>query len=215
MSKSLVNLVTHLSFFAAPDVANPWATRDAHSQDRDDAGPPMRRRLLREALNCPDPRFILIGEAPGYRGARITGVPFTSESLIYEGLVNSALRRHQGTRLTYREPPWGEATATVVWRTLHQLKLANRVVCWNAFAWHPHLPGLPASNREPTRTEIQAGLDVLDAFLHYFKGVPVLAVGQVAANTLKRCGVGVRQVLRHPSHGGAAAFRLGLATSGL
>lgn len=32
------------------------------------------------------PRVILVGEAPGYRGCRLTGVPFTSEHLLMNNM---------------------------------------------------------------------------------------------------------------------------------
>ena len=40
----------------------------------------QRRKNLIAHLSCPDPLCIIIGEAPGYRGARFTGVPFTKIS---------------------------------------------------------------------------------------------------------------------------------------
>ena len=120
--------------------------------------------------------MLLVGEAPGYRGARISGVPFTSER-----------------QLTGAGP--AEATATIVHRTLHELELSERVLLWNVVPTHP---GTATSNRPPTRAEIEAGA-VFAAELA--RGRLVIGVGRIAAAALSASYV------RHPSHGGARAFR--------
>ncbi|MEZ5098856.1 MAG: uracil-DNA glycosylase [Thermoleophilia bacterium] len=127
--------------------------------------------------------LLLVGEAPGWRGARVSGLPFTSE------------------RQLAGEGP-AEATATIVARTLAELGLTERVVLWNAVPTHPHLPGRPDSNRPPTRAEVEAARPFLEALA---RGRRVVAVGRVAAAALPGA-----PALRHPSHGGARAFRAGL-----
>ena len=126
-----------------------------------------------------------MGEAAGYRGARVSGIPFTSER-----------------QLTGRGP--GEATATIVRRVLAELGLEESVLCWNVVPTHPHLRGFPESNRRPTRAEVEAGRPYLDELA---AGRRVVALGRVAAAVLGCAYV------RHPSHGGATAFRAGLLQS--
>lgn len=82
---------------------------------------------------------------------------------------------------------------------------------WNAFAWHPHKPGVPLSNRAPTKTELGAGLYVLRGLLALFSGVAVVPVGRVAERTLAALGVATMPALRHPAMGGASQFRAGAA----
>ena len=103
--------------------------------------------------------FLLVGEAPGYRGARISGVPFTSER-----------------QLTGSGP--AEATATVVHRILAELGLAERVLLWNVVPTHP---GSASSNRPPTRSEIEAGLPFARQLAD---GRRVIAVGRLAQAAL-------------------------------
>ena len=38
-----------------------------------------------------NPQILLVGEAPGYRGCRLTGVPFTSELILVNGLETLGL----------------------------------------------------------------------------------------------------------------------------
>ena len=92
-----------------------------------------------------------------------------------------------------------EATATIVHRTLAALGLQDDVLLWNVVPTHP---GTATSNRAPTRAEVRAGLPFAARLA---TGRRVVAVGRLAAAALEA------PYLRHPSHGGAAAFLSGLA----
>lgn len=186
------------------NVFNPWIQIDPMDGPNASAA---RLTRLRAHFNC-DPLLILIGEAPGYQGCHFSGVPFTNEKLILENMIPRVSA--PSGRFTLRDRPWCEPSATIVWRALHELGIADRVVMWNAFAWHPHKPGEPYSNRAPTRAEIDAGLPVLRAVLDHFAGVPVVPVGRVAEVTLSALGIKTRPGIRHPANGGASKFRAGL-----
>jgi hypothetical protein len=91
-----------------------------------------------------------------------------------------------------------EATATIVRRVLAELGLEEATLCWNVVPTHP---GTEATNRRPTGAEVDAGA----AFLaRLSRGRRVLAVGRLAE------AVTCAPYVRHPSHGGAEAFRDGL-----
>ena len=126
--------------------------------------------------------FLLVGEAAGHRGARVSGIPFTSER-----------------QLTGRGP--AEATATIVRRTLAELALEEQVLCWNVVPTHPHLSVRHETNRRPTRAEVEASRPFLRELA---RGRTVLAVGRLAEQVTEA------PYVRHPSHGGAAEFRAGL-----
>jgi uracil-DNA glycosylase len=150
---------------------------------RDGVGADIRRARLEEYLRSRDrARLLLVGEAAGYRGARASGLPFTSE------------RQVSGA------PP-GEATATIVQRVLAELDLADDVLLWNVVPTHPHQPGRPGSNRLPTRAEAAEGARFVAELAH---GRRVVAVGRLAQQLLGA------PYVRHPSHGGATGFRDGL-----
>jgi uracil-DNA glycosylase len=123
--------------------------------------------------------LLLVGEAAGWRGTRVSGVPFTSER-----------------QLTGSGP--AEATATIVHGVLRELRLEDAVLLWNLVPTHPHRPGEPCSNRPPTRAEIAAGRRFLERLA---AGRRVVAVGRLAQAELGG------PYVRHPSHGGATAFR--------
>jgi uracil DNA glycosylase superfamily protein len=127
---------------------------------RDGAGAALRRERLRGYLDArQDAPLLLVGEAAGYRGARISGIPFTSER-----------------QLTGQGP--AEATATIVRRILAELDLEGEVLCWNVVPTHP---GTASSNRVPTRAEIEAGLPFAQELSG---GRRVVAVGRLAEAAL-------------------------------
>src|SRR5436190_8717094 len=127
---------------------------------RDGDGAASRRERLRAYLQArQDAPLLLVGEAAGYRGARVSGIAFTSER-----------------QLTGRGP--AEASATIVHRVLDELGIEGDVLLWNVVPTHP---GTPASNRRPTRAEVEASWTFLEALT---RGRRVVAVGRLAAAVL-------------------------------
>lgn len=118
---------------------------------RDRLGAYLEQRL--------EARYLLVGEAAGYRGARVSGIPFTSER-----------------QLTGTGP--AEATATIVRGTLDELGVADEVLLWNVVPTHP---GTVRANRRPTAAEIRGGMPFLDELL---VGRVPIAVGRVAQAVL-------------------------------
>lgn len=205
-SAAFENIADKLVAFRAPDVFNPW--RDIDPLDVDGAAAPsMRLERLRRHFNAPA-TALLIGEAPGYQGCHFSGIAFTSEALLCEGAIP---RIGRCERITTRERPWREPSATIVWRSLYEHGLAETVVMWNAFAFHPHIPSEPYTNRAPTWRELELAEPILLSVLSHFVGVRVVAIGNVAASALARLGVTVDAKVRHPSMGGAPEFLAGIA----
>ena len=190
-----------------PGLYNPWRETCVH--DTPDNGPEARTERLAAHLDCPHPRALLIGEAPGYQGCRYSGVAFTSERLLLEGAIPRIAS--PAGRLTTRPLPFSEPSATIVWKTLYAQGLAESVILWNAVQLHPHRPDAPWTNRTPTPEEVALGRPGLEVLRAAFPEVPILAVGQKAAGLLEAMGLPVAAVLRHPANGGATRFAQGLA----
>jgi uracil-DNA glycosylase len=143
----------------------------------------LRRERLAQYLGAREAApILLVGEAAGYRGARVSGLPFTSER-----------------QLTGAGP--AEATATIVHRVLAELHAEEDVLLWNLVPTHP---GTSDSNRPPTRAEVAASMPFLRELAG---GRRKIAVGRLAETVLGS------PYVRHPSHGGAAAFRAGVAAA--
>ena len=121
---------------------------------RDGPAAAVRRRRLVEYLDRDGGApLLLVGEAAGYRGARVSGIPFMSER-----------------QLTGAGP--AEASATIVRATLAELEL--EALCWNVVPTHP---GSAIANRRPTAGEVSAARPFLDELARDRR---VVAVGRLA-----------------------------------
>lgn len=188
-----------------PDLFNPW--KDSCFEDELWNGPAAKRDRLAAHLDC-SPDFILCGEAPGYQGCRHSGIAFTSERLLLEGSIpRIPLLRD---RLTKRERPYSEPSATIVWKTLYRLEIAEKTILWNAVQLHPYKTGHPQSNRTPTPTEIALGTPALRILVEAFPSARIVAVGKKAEGLLLSLGISPAATVRHPANGGASAFSKGL-----
>jgi hypothetical protein len=152
---------------------------------------------------------LLLMEAPGYRGCRVTGVPVTSRRVMSSPLLHGGLfapMPDEQVEPAFR-PYLSEQSATIVWQALADLNAAP--LLWNAFPFHPHPPQQPTANRTPRATEVQAGLAYLQALLGVIDVRRVVAVGNVAARALTLLGVD-HTPIRHPAQGGKHDFVRGL-----
>lgn len=117
--------------------------------------PLLRARLTGYLTDRGDAPILLVAEAPGYRGTRVSGIPLTSER-----------------QLTGSGP--AEASATIVHRVLAEAALVDLVLLWNLVPTHP---GTATSNRRPTRKEIDASAPFLAQLA---AGRRVIPVGRLA-----------------------------------
>ncbi len=197
-----------------PDAFNPYSAAAAGDTARNNA---TRRENLRLYLlemahrfAAGAPRVLLLAEAPGYRGCRLTGVPVTSRLLLVGipelGLFGAA-QGYQQTDDAGFEDVRGEQTATILWGTLAGLGVAPLI--WNTYPFHPHKPGEPRSNRAPRSSEIAQGMDFARLLLALYEPAQIIAVGNTAAHALAALQLPHDKV-RHPAQGGKRDFVTGL-----
>jgi hypothetical protein len=182
-------------------VFNLYRTDDPELDAR--GGAARRRENLRRYLKAlPNPKYAFIGIAPGWRGARFTGVPFTDEHRLC--LPGSCYDRSSKREAAYRE-----ATAGTM---MGLLGARHDVVCWNVVPWHVHEPGNRLSNADPDSETVGYGLEAIEFFFNrLYPNVQVVAVGQLPATVLAGFKVQGRAIdvvanIRHPAHGGGAEF---------
>jgi uracil-DNA glycosylase len=190
----------------APDSYNQVAYGNPYNDIR-------RANLLRYFQQMADfaPAVMLVGEAPGYRGARLTGVPVGSRRIVLGGVPALGI---YGTANGYQDVPepgferiQGEQTATAVWGTLAEIgKIA---LIWSAYPFHPHVLGLPLTNRAPRRPETDLGLEFLRQVIDLYRPSTYVAVGNFGDSALTRLGIDHLKV-RHPAQGGKNDFVRGL-----
>jgi len=198
---------------------NPWYDQDPE-HDLDSRAPKIRRDQLERYLSERQGRakYLFIAEALGYQGGHFTGIAMTSERILlghqtekYGVEPDHVFKKatpQRTSRPDFIEKGMTEPTATIMWGALIDEGInPYDVVLWNAVPWHPYKPekGL-LSNRTPTQTEMEAGLEHLQKFIRLFDDVELIAVGRKCEQSLSELGkkyIGVR----HPANGGAPKFR--------
>lgn len=208
MNKSKLSLANRLVETLPIGVAglfNPW--RDHCPHDAAGNGPAEKLERLALHLDCV-PEFILTGEAPGYQGCRYSGIAFTSERLLGEGSI-PRIPTPSG-RLSTRRLPFSEPSATIVWKTLYRLGIAERTLLWNAMQLHPYRSDNLWSNRTPTPDEIRLGEPALRMLIEAFPSARIVAVGKKSEGLLREMDIPIAGSVRHPANGGATEFAAGL-----
>ncbi len=161
---------------------------------------------LRELLDIPGPRILLVGEAPGYKGCRLTGIPFTSGT-IFDRFDHWLLKKLRP--LLTIDAIDSENTATIFWEYLSAKEITP--LCWNAFPLHPHLRGNVASNRAPSAAEIELGIGFLHCLGELYQPDIVAGIGKKGTLAAQKA-FPLHEVhpIRHPSHGGKRDFIAGM-----
>ena len=183
-------------------------------QENGDPNNAIRRanfRLYLQEMAQHQPDTLMVMEAPGYRGSRLTGVPVTSRKVLLEGVPELQMfgeeRGYQNVADPGFEKIYGEQSATIVWGTLANL---NRLpLIWNTFPFHPRKPDQPCTNRKPRKAETELGKAFLMQLINMFQPQKTIAIGNVAYDALSEIGISCVKV-RHPAQGGKNDFVAGL-----
>lgn len=141
---------------------------------------------------------LLVGEAPGWKGCALTGVPFTSPRIL----------KSQEIELFTSSKYWtscdtSESTATIVWEFFKDHK--KLPLFWNAFPFHPYQPDNDKKNRPPSNEELNIGRGYLEKLIMIYKPRRIFAVGRKAENNLHIMNENFLYI-RHPSNGGKREF---------
>ncbi|MEY9954069.1 uracil-DNA glycosylase [Leifsonia sp. EB34] len=170
---------------------------DAEALYGDDPEGRRRERNLRRYFAMPHAPVLLLGEAPGWRGMTVTGVPFVSVREAEAGVV-------PGLELPeHPQAPW-EASSRVVWATLQDWR-GPVPLSWPVYPLHPFVAGTPHSNRTPRPAEVRAGAPVALELIRALEIERVVAVGRKAQGAIATAGLEA-PAIRHPAQGGAALF---------
>jgi len=164
----------------------------------------IRRKNLRNYLRSflEYPSVMVIGEAPGWRGCRFSGVPFTSEFQLCSGILPFA-----GEQSSMNASPYKESTATIFWKLLRDYH--PQFFAWNCIPFHPYQSDKLLSNRTPTNKEITTYLVLLSELVLLMRPRQIVAVGRSAERALEKIDIPLTYV-RHPSRGGANKFKAGM-----
>ncbi len=151
--------------------------------------------------------LMIVGEAPGYNGCAKTGIPFSSEQLLRQEMIQGKVFGKANGFHVSNNSVSNEQTASSMWQVLQSYEIIP--LMWNAFPFHPHRKDDRRSNRKPTIKEISEGSIYLSMLMDLFEITRVIAVGNSAEEALKRAGIAHAKV-RHPSYGGKVDFMNGM-----
>lgn len=141
------------------------------------------------------PRWVLVGEAAGYKGAKHTGMAFTSENLLDQ--INEALglRLRKSTTVIHKE-----RSANTIWPVL--FKAGKFPFLWNAFPFHPYKGDDDETNRKPLKPELAVGHEALRELKTLLPDSQFVPIGLVSAGLLQKAGLTAGETIRHPAYGG-------------
>jgi hypothetical protein len=151
-------------------------------------------------------RVLLVGEAPGYKGCKMTGIPFTS-GRVFEKIDHPLLKQiRPKLKISQLE---AENTASIVWSYLSTRKSVP--LFWNSFPFHPHPKGHVNKNRAPNAEEIKLGRDYLKKLYALYQPDRVAGIGHKGVECAKKSFPDEKIVyIRHPSYGGKSDFIWGM-----
>jgi len=184
---------------STPIVSNPYLVNDLAEN---------LRVYLEAMLKIKGKRILLVGEAPGYKGCKITGIPFSSGD-VFETIEHPFLKKiKKKIKLDRIEK---ENTASIVWRYLADKKTTP--LFWNSFPYHPHPKNDVNKNRAPSRQEIEQGVVYLRALNQLFKPKIIAGIGNAGVKCAQLAFPEIEVAyIRHPSFGGKMDFIKGMNT---
>lgn len=143
--------------------------------------------------------IMLVGEAPGYRGCKLTGIPFTDGIQLKNELNSFALG--DVTKYVIREQI-KENSATIIWEALRTTENHMVPLLWNSFPFHPYGEKGEQTNRNPESDEIAWGREQIEKLIEIFQidRRNIYAVGRKAQLQLGYQSDDL--YIRHPSYGG-------------
>ncbi|NDJ54506.1 MAG: hypothetical protein GYB68_15670 [Chloroflexi bacterium] len=196
------NLLDQLRALGEPERCfNPYL--DAHGRDSERRSANLRRYLLDMGDRQPD--VLLLFEAPGYRGCRVSGIPVTSERIMLVEIEKWKLFGNGYQRVSKRSDGIAEMTATILWKAL--IEIADQPpLIWNTFPLHPFDPRKgELSNRTPMRREQRLGYPLIEQVIALFDLETIVGVGRTAQRALTDLRIHHIEA-RHPAQGGKADF---------
>lgn len=153
-------------------------------------------------------KVMLIGEAPGYHGCRLSGIAFTCEENFTKDIIPGIMGKEMGYKIFSDGKPEKELSASIVWPKLQDWYEVHGSVplLWNICPFHPHRENDVMSNRTPRKKEIEKGLKYFFELVDIFDIQCIGCIGKKSYDTLKEFDSNLIY-LRHPSCGGINKFR--------
>lgn len=156
-------------------------------------------------------RLVMVGEAPGYKGAALTGVALTSPDILLNPWNDpwSAFGPSSGFKVQPGSRISKEATATIFWKAVAEIFDGHPLpMTWNAVPFHP--TGKSGyGNGQVTTRNVEIGQYWIRLLAMNFADAQWVAIGRRAGDALDRLEIS-NWPIRHPARGGKKEFVEGL-----
>ena len=199
---SASEFVNGLQSLKCANTFNPY--RDVCTEfDSEDANAIRTKTLLRilEVAVNSEIDSLWIGRDLGHRGGRRTGLAFTDD----RHLAVHGERWNVSTPSPTVGIEVSERTASVIWQILNRTE--SNIFLWNVFPLHPHLEGLPFTNRTHSAAERIIGMEVLGELIELIRPKCLICIGADATKAVSSFCYNIRiHSVRHPSYGGQTQF---------
>jgi len=198
--KQIVDFITRLSLIQkSNNTTNLYFGNNHESEIRRNN---LKIYLIKMKKSNPD--YLILGEAPGYKGCRLSGVAFTSERILSE---NVFFKDEPIQFINSKNNLESEISATIVWNEIS--KFDKQPLLWNIVPFHPHSINNIKTNRTPTKAELEEDKIFLNSILKIFDIKKIIALGKKSESQLTGIGLPYSYV-RHPANGGKKDFVNGL-----
>ena len=154
-------------------------------------------------------KVMLIGEAPGYHGCRLSGIAFTCEENFTEDIIPGIMGKKLGYKIFSEMKPEKELSASIVWPKLKEwFEFHGSVpLLWNICPFHPHKENDVLNNRTPRKKDIDRGIKYFLELAEIFDIQHIGCIGRKSFDTIKAINLNTNlEYLRHPSCGGKREF---------
>ena len=155
------------------------------------------------------PTCFVVGEAPGCRGVRFSGVPFTNERQLVNGEL--PFKGCRSSLVTRWKKPRSSKSSSIFWSAMRNFHTEKRqdFFAWNCIPFYPHEKDLPLKNRTPEDRELETYGNILkDLWKQLESPEKVIAVGKTAKKALDLLEIQATKVA-HPAAGPPNVGRFG------
>lgn len=117
---------------------------------------------------------MLVGEAPGYKGCGVIGIPFTDENEMQNHLGTDQHGYYFGNMNCLQN------SAGIIWSAIQARKDGKIPLMWNVYSFHPFGEKGTSSNRKSNKAELLVGKSYLEELIDIFgmKRQNIYAVGR-------------------------------------
>lgn len=146
--------------------------------------------------SCFKIKSLFIDISPGYKNCAVTGIPITNEFILFNNQSGCPLFGYKyGYKKNNNCNTLPDISTTLFWTDVNKIDKAP--LLWNCYPFHSHLKFDSQSNKMPSKSELQFGINYLFSIIEIFKPERIYALGKTVSDHLNE--LSIKHIkLRHP-----------------